>query len=141
MSIKAWMSGLCCLTLAIAAAYVMASDASSCTSCTSCGSGCEPQCRASWNEVKAKKPVYSMKCEYACARARDSWHAPEPDCRCNPPCGNIYVKKRFYKVDGKETVERVPKYEVEMVRSEPCECSRCSGGGGWWPLFSLFHGG
>ena len=84
-----------------------------------------------------------MRCEYACARGRDSWHAPEPECRCRPPCGNVYVKKRLYKSDGEEKVERAPKYEVEMVAVEPCTCPRCCGGGArWWNpsnLFSMFQ--
>lgn len=138
--------GLCCLGLVLAAASLSASDCcdgpASCTSCTSCTGGgpcCEPRCRASWDEVKTKKPAYSMKCEYACTRGRDSWHAPEPDCRCSPPCGTVYVKKRLYKLEGEEKVERVPKYEVDMVPTEACGCRTCCGGGTcWWnPLHLL----
>ena len=112
----------------------------SCTSCT--GPGLAPRCKASWKEEKTKPPLYSMRCEYACARGRDSWHAPEPECRCRPPCGQVYVKKRLYKAEGKEKVERVPKYEVETVPVGGCGCAACRGGhGGWDPLglLALFH--
>jgi len=128
----------------LAAAAVIAGGAAaaggtgSCTSCT--GPGFEPRCKASWDEAKTKQPRYAMKCEYACARARDSWHAPEPECRCSPPCGSVYVKKRLYKTE-KEKVERVPKYEVETVPATPCGCAACSGGGrhaGWDLLGILF---
>lgn len=107
-------------------------------SCTGDGCACEPRCRAMWGEAKTKKTVLSMGCEYACARARDPWHAPEPDCRCHPPRGAMYVKKRLYKTEGEETVERVPKYEVEMVAAEPCTCGACRGVGcTWWNPFHL----
>jgi hypothetical protein len=105
-------------------------------SCT--GSGdcpeCGPTCRATWDEATTKKPKYSMKCEYFCVRGRDSWHAPPPECRSSPPCGDIIVKKRLYKTDGPEKVERVPKYEVEMVPAETCHCEACSCGSRlcWW---------
>ena len=110
----------------------------SCDSCT--GPGLEPRCKASWDEVKTKKPEYAMKCEYAGARARDGWHAPGPECRCSPPCGSLYVKKRLYKSEGKEEVERVPKYEVETVPAGHCGSPACGGGrhGGWDPLRLLF---
>jgi hypothetical protein len=105
-------------------------------SCTGSGDcpACVPACKATWDEAKTKKPKYSMKCEYACVRGRDSWHAPPPECRSSPPCGDIIVKKRFYKTDGPEKVERVPKYEVEMVPAEPCHCAACSGVSPlcWW---------
>ena len=104
-------------------------------SCTDIGVRCTcvPACKATWDEKKSAKPKYSMKCEYACARARDPWHAPDPECRCTPPCGNIYVKKRFYKTDGEEKVERVPKYEVQMVHA-PCAGESCHGPARpcWW---------
>jgi hypothetical protein len=132
------------LSLAVLAACVTAWAAEcrhgSCTSCT--GPDLQPRCKATWDEAKTKKPEYTMKCEYACARARDSWHAPEPECRCRPPCGTPYVKKRLYKTE-QETVERVPKYEVQMVCPDPCGCAACGGRhGGWNPLglFSLWHG-
>jgi hypothetical protein len=48
----------------------------------------------------------------------------------------VYVKKRLYKSEGKETVERLPKYEVEKVSPQPCGCATCVGGRahGWDPL-------
>lgn len=108
-------------------------DHGSCVTCTGSGPCCEPRCKAEWGEAKTKKPTFSIKCEYACARGRDSWHAPDPDCRCRPPCGEIYVKKRLYKTEGEEKIERVPKYEVEMVAAEPCGCRSCRGcGSAWW---------
>lgn len=122
----------------IAGGVAAAGGAGSCTSCT--GPGLEPRCKATWDEAKTKQPQYAMQCEYACARARDPWHAPGPDCRCSPPSGNLYVKKRLYKTE-KEKVERVPKYEVEAVPATPCGCAACSGGGrhaGWDPLGLLF---
>lgn len=105
-------------------------------SCTGGGTACEPRCRATWGDKKKKDTDYEIRCEYACARGRDPWHAPEPECRCRPPCGRVYVKKRFYKSEGKETVERVPEYEVEMVSPQPCGCGACAGGGqrAWDPL-------
>lgn len=111
-------------------------------SCTAEGGcpACAPACKATWDEAKTKKPKYSMKCEYACTRGFDPWHAPAPECRCRPPCGDVIVKKRLYKVDGPEKVERVPKYEVQMVAAEPCGCSACRGEAEacWWhPLRSL----
>lgn len=101
-------------------------------SCTSCGTSCVPRCRATWEEEKTKEVEYEIRCEYACARGRDPWHAPEPECRCRPPCGRVYVKKKLYKSEGEETVERVPKYEVEMVQARPCGCGGCQRG--WDPL-------
>ena len=140
-------AGLCSLAIVAIAAGSLAADHGgdqvSCVSCTGGGPCCEPRCKASWEEVKTKKPEYSMKCEYACARGRDSWHAPEPECRCSPPCGKVYVKKRLYKTDGKEKVERVSKYEVEIVAAEPCGHGGCCGSAAcWWNplnLFSFLH--
>jgi len=112
--------------------------------CTGCTGGCQeciPACSGTWDEKKSTKPVYSMKCEYACVRGRDAWHAPPPECRCHPPCGDVIVKKKFYKVDGPEKVERVPKYEVKMVPVEPCDCatghdeSRLC----WWNPVAFLH--
>jgi hypothetical protein len=96
-------------------------------SCTGAGGcpECVPACKATWDEKKTKKPKYSIKCEHACTRGFDSWHAPPPECRCSPPCGDVIVKKRLYKADGEEKVERVPKYEVQMVSAEPCGCAAC----------------
>lgn len=141
------LAGCCCLVVALAVVHAPASDCcdghASCVSCTGGGPCCEPRCKGSWDEVKTKKSEYSMKCEYACARGRDSWHAPEPECRCSPPCGKVYVKKRLYKAEGKEKVERVSKYEVEIVAAEPCSHAGCCGtAAGWWNplmLFPFFH--
>lgn len=134
------LAGVACLA-GMAWAADCCDDPAGCLSCTGY---CVPRCKASWDETKTKKPVYSMKCEYACARGRDSWHSPEADCRCTPPCGKVYVKKRLYKTDGPEKKERISKYEVEMVPVEPCGCGDCGHGGlCWWNplnLFSLFHG-
>lgn len=133
------LAGACGVALAAVFATSWAAECrhGSCMSCT--GPDLEPRCKASWDEAKTKQPQYAMLCEYACARARDSWHAPEPECRCSPPCGTLYVKKRLYKTE-KEKVERVPKYEVEAVPATACGCA---GGrhGGWDPLglLSLFH--
>lgn len=113
--------------------------------CTAAGAGgpCEPACKASWDEKKTKKTAYEIRCEYACARGRDGWHAPDPECRCRPPCGRVYVKKRLYTSEGKETVERVPKYEVETVPAHPVGCTGGCGDrpSAWDPLglMSLFH--
>lgn len=144
MRFQKLMVGLCCVACVAGVAAAWAADCcDSRVGCLSCTGGCTPQCKASWKEEKTKKTTYTMKCEYACARGRDSWHAAEADCRCDPPCGKIYVKKRLYKADGPEKVERVPKYEVEMVSAEPCGCGGCQGGLCWWnPLNMLgfFHG-
>ena len=97
---------------------------------------CVPVCTATWDEEQPKNPRYEMKCEHACARARDSWHAPAPECRCTPPCGVLYVKKRFFKTEVEGEVERVPKYEVTTVAAPPCDCLRCRGLC-WWDPFGL----
>jgi hypothetical protein len=90
------------------------------TNCTGEAPCCEcvPACKSSWDEKKTKKPVYSMKCEYSCERAREPWHT---ECRCSPPCGEVFVKKKLYKRE-EEKVEKVPKYEVKMV---PAPCDHC----------------
>lgn len=106
-------------------------------SCTGSCAACVPACRATWDEIKTSKPRYAMRCEYACVRGRDPWHAPSPECRCRPPGGDVIVKKRLYKTAGSETVERIPKYEVRMVPAEPCGCAAClrdRGPPGWDPL-------
>jgi hypothetical protein len=139
------LAGLMGLALALWLEYGRAGDQQCCgPSCTETGvrQQCVPACSATWDEKKAKDTDYTMKCEYACARGRDSWHAPAAECRCSPPCGKVYVKKRLYKADGAEKVERVPKYDVRMV-AEPC--GRCGEHDGvcWWnPLRFLFdhHG-
>lgn len=128
------LAGLMGLALAMGLEYGRAGDHGCCgPSCTDTGvrHRCMPACVATWEEQKSKDTDYTMKCEYACARARESWHAPEPECRCSPPCGTIYVKKRLYKEPGEEKVERVPKYDVCMI-AEPC--SRCGGHDEicWW---------
>jgi len=116
-----------------------------CTGCTGGCRECVPACRGSWDQKKSSKPVYSMTCEYACARSRDPWHSLPPECRCRPPCGTVIVKKRFFKSEGPERVERVPKYEVAMVPVDPpCaarghdspSCDR-SAAGGWWRPFDF----
>jgi hypothetical protein len=133
------LAGACSLALVAVFATSWAAECrhGSCDSCT--GPGLEPRCKASWDEAKTKQPVYAMKCEYACARARDSWHAPEPECRCSPPGGSLYVKKRLYKTE-EHKVERVPKYEVETVPAGACGCPACAGGrpASWNPLGLLF---
>lgn len=133
------LAGLAGLALAIGLDRSGATECTGHRNCTDVGcQACVPACRATWDEAKTKKPAYSMTCEYACARGRDSWHAAEPECRCTPPCGHIYVKKRFYKTDGRETVEKVPKYDVKMVPA-PRDCT--AGGGCWWNPFALLFGG
>ena len=131
------------LTAGLPSLTAQASDlahghAAGCVSCMgdSCRA-CVPGCKATWDEKKTKKTNYSMKCELACVRGFDSWHAPPPECRCRPPCGDVIVKKRLYKADGAEKVERVPKYEVQMVPAEPCSCAACRrmhAVGGWNPF-------
>ena len=112
---------------------VRAADVAALWGCTGpgpAGGGCGPACTATWHEEKTTKPAYSMKCEYACARARDSWHAPPPECRCCPPAGAAYVKKRLYKSEGKTRVERVPKYESTTAGAgDGCVCTGCTGDG------------
>lgn len=126
--------------LAAARAADLAEAYAGCTGPAGCGA-CAPACRGTWEEKKSSQPEYSMECEYACARGRDSWHAPPPECRCHPPCGNVYVKKRLYKTDGPPKVEREPKYEVQMVPAAPCDCPACRGCGplGWLNPLRVFH--
>jgi hypothetical protein len=107
-------------------------------SCT--GPSCVPACKGTWDEKKARKTDYSLKCDYACVRGRDPWHAPPPECSCAPPCGDVIVKKRLFKADGEEQLERVPKYEVTLVPAEPCGCAACRrdrDAGMWDPLEAL----
>jgi hypothetical protein len=108
--------------------------------CTGGCGACVPACSGTWEEKKTTKPRYSMTCEQAGVRGRDPWHAPADECRCHPPCGQVIVKKRFFKAAGPETVERVPKYEVHQVAAEACD--HTSGHGEsrlcWWnPLAIL----
>lgn len=121
---------------AVAAVFLALQASAAGPSCTGGGAACVPRCGATWEDKKTKADDYEIRCEYACARGRDSWHAPEPECRCRPPCGKVYVKKRLYKSEGEEKVERVPKYKVEMVSPRPCGCASCAGGHGhgWDPL-------
>jgi len=133
------LAGLAGLALTICLKGSRAAECRGQRSCTEVGCPvCVPACQGSWEEAKTKKPAYSMKCEYACARGRDSWHAPEPECRCTPPCGNVYVKKRLYKTDGREKVEKVPKYDVKMVPAEQPDCA--DSGCCWWNPFALLFG-
>lgn len=122
--------------LMLADGMVAANAGEGCSSCSGCvDGGCVARCKARWDEAKTKKPEYSIRCEYACDRAHDPWHAPDPDCRRHPPQGRLYVKKRLYKTE-KEEVERVPKYDVETVAAPTCSCDDCSGGDPfrWDPL-------
>jgi len=109
-----------------------------CVSCTGeARRACVPACKGTWEDKKTKKTTYTLECEYACVRGFDSWHAPPPECRCRPPCGEVIVKKRLYKADGAEKVERMPKYAVQMVPAEPCGCAACRRdrrAGGWDPI-------
>lgn len=109
--------------------------------CAGCCQECVPACRGTWDEKKSSKPVYSMTCEYACIRGRDAWHAPPPECRCHPPCGEVIVKKKFFKVDGPEKVERVPKYEVKMMPVKPCDAPACHDASRlcWWNPITFLH--
>ena len=112
----------------------------SCTHCTDAEAcqPCVPVCKSSWDEKKTKNPKYEMKCEYDCDRAHECWCTGPAECRCSPPRGNVFVKKRLYKSDGEEKVEKVPKYEVQSVPAEPCDCARCSPLC-WWNPLSLLH--
>jgi hypothetical protein len=114
-----------------------------CTSCTDAGpcARCVPACSGTWDDKKSPgKPTYSMKCEYACVRGREPWHVPPPECRCHPPCGDIIVKKKVFKVPGPEKEERVPKYEVRMVPEPPCDCDHGCRHEGlcWWNPLTVF---
>ena len=133
------------LLIALAAGPGMTSAAScdcghvSCTGAGGCPE-CVPACKATWDEKTTNKPKYSITCEHACTRGFDSWHAPPPECRCSPPCGDVIVKKRLYKADGEEKVERVPKYDVQMVPAERCGCAACrrhDTADRWNPLHTL----
>jgi len=108
------------LAAVVTAAWTFAGQPCGCTGTAGCPQ-CMPACKATWNEAKKPgKPKYSLECEYACARRRDSWHAPAPECRCSPPCGRVYVKKKLFKEAGEEKVERAPKYEVVTA---PATCA------------------
>jgi hypothetical protein len=128
---------LAALAAAAAAAAVAAERPCGCTDDAPC-QACVPACKGSWEEKKTKKTVYSMKCEYACARGYDCWCSESPECRCSPPCGKVFVKKKIYRADGEEKVEKAPRYEVTMVPEEPCDCARCCGVC-WWNPLSILH--
>ena len=108
--------------------------------CGRCGDSkaCVPACKSSWEETKTRKPSYSLECEYACGRDAERWCTGPSECRCSPPCGSVYVKKKLYKQPGDEKTEKVPKYEVTMVPAEPCDCARCCGVC-WWNPLSVLH--
>lgn len=112
------------LAIGLAAVLTAAAPDSAAVRAGGCLGGCEacvPVCSGTWEEKKIAKPRYSMTCEHACVRGRDPWHAPSPECRCHPACGRVIVKKRVFKAEGPETVERVPKYEVRHVTAEGCD--------------------
>ena len=123
---------------ALAAACLAADRPCGCTDEAPC-QACVPACKSSWEEKKSKKTVYSMKCEHACTRAHESWCTGPAECRCSPPCGKVIVKKKIYKAEGEEKVEKVPKYEVKMVPAAPCDCAHCSGVCWWNPLDVLHY--
>lgn len=135
------LAGTIGLGLTALATGLPAGEGVTCTGCT--GERCVPRCVASWKEEKTKQPSYEIRCEYAAARGRDSWHAPDPDSRCRPPGGQAYVKKRLYKAEGDETVERVPRYDVIVEPAPAGGCAACAGGRrtagdplgirSWWP--------
>ena len=95
-----------------------------------CASGCRPSsqcvpaCKPRYEEKKVKKPLYSMKCDYACYPDREPWHEDACDPEHNPPCGKIYIKKKLLKSE-EETVEKVLQYDVVMVPAKQCRCSSC----------------
>jgi len=113
----------------IAACAAAGSRAATCgcghTSCTGAAPcpQCVPACKSSWDEKKTKKPKYSVKCDYMCERAHESWHTGPVECRCSPPCGEVFVKKKVFKTE-EEKVEKVPKYEVKMVPASACHACK-----------------
>ncbi|MFM8708628.1 MAG: hypothetical protein ACKOHK_11275 [Planctomycetia bacterium] len=142
LTLLAFSLGTFGLVACIAAAQAANCDCrrQTCTGCTDEAAclPCEPACKASWEEKKTKKPKYSMKCEYACGRAAECFCTDPAECRSCPPCGHVYTKKKLYKADGEEKVEKVPKYEVQMVPATPCDCASCSGVC-WWNPLSVLH--
>jgi len=139
-----WFTFLAIVGLAACAANPNAADCGcggpNCTNLTDHAAcqPCEPVCKSSWEEKKTKKTKYTMTCEPACARAAECFCTGPTECRCNPPCGNLYTKKKLFKQPGEESVEKVPKYEVKMVPAGPCDCARCEGVC-WWNPLSVFH--
>ncbi len=126
---------LTCITLFLYPSYVV--SACDCGRCDD-SEACVPACKSSWAEKKTRKPTYSLECEYACGRVAEPWCTESGACRCSPPCGRVYVKKKLYKQRGEEKVEKVPKYEVKMLPAAPCDCASCSGVCLWNP-FSVLH--
>jgi hypothetical protein len=139
-----WFTFLAIVGLAACAANSNAADCAcggptwrDCTEQAACRP-CEPACKSSWGEAKTNDPKYTLTCEPACARAAECFCTGPTECRCSPPCGSIYTKKKLYKQPGEEKVAKVPKYEVKMVPAEPCDCARCSGVC-WWNPLSVLH--
>ena len=87
-------------------------------------SQCVPACKPRYEEKKVKKPIYSLKCDYACGPGRESWHEDACDPEHNPPCGKIYIKKKLLKRE-EEKVEKFLQYDVVMVPAKPCSLSSC----------------
>ena len=131
------VSGVACLATVQAGDPACGRHEGAARTAAGAGGPCEPACKASWDEKKTTTPRYSLRCEHACGRDYDCWCNASPECRCRPPAGSVYVKKRLYKADGAETVEKVPKYEVTMVPAGPCDCARCTGVCWWNPLSVL----
>jgi len=130
--------------IALLAGCLVRRAAAECSGCSGGCGECVPASVGTWENKTSAKPAYSMSCEYAAARGRDSWHAPDPECRCHPPCGRVIVKKRCFKTDGPEKIERAPKYEVRMVPVEPvsrCPHERCADADrlGWWNPVAWLH--
>lgn len=134
-----------CIAAWLAAAPAVTGDDGHRGGCSCCDAGgcqtCVPACAGTWEEKRSSKPTYSMTREYACGRGADSWHAPPPESRCCPPCGEVFIKKRAYKTPGDEKVERVPKYEVQMVAADSCDRGRCRSDEPlcWWDPLNLLR--
>jgi len=132
--------------LAVATAWLSVPQASAAgPTCVGGDAGGVPGCRSTWREATTRDVEYDIRCEYACTRGREPWHAPA--CRCAPPSGDVVVKKRLYKTEGDKRVERVPHYEVEMPPAAGCGCAACraarpSGGSflDFIPVFRLQRG-
>ena len=115
------------------------------TECGCCGragctdqSPCEPDvstCKSTWDKKETRQATYTMKCEPMCERAAECFCTGPVECRCDPPGGSVFTKKKMYKQDA-EKVEKVQKYAVQMVPATPCDCSRCAGVC-WWNPFSV----
>lgn len=116
--------------LVIAGVALIAAGAAAGSRAAPCGCGhhscttaadrhCERVCKSSWDEKRSKTPTYTLECDFLCERARESWHADPAKCRCAPPAGTVFVKKKVFKTVTEE-VEKVPKYEVQMVAAPAC---------------------